>query len=607
MASARRGMAIDTSDGGLGVGGVDVHSTLAVLARLGADGSDSLDHLSAEGTIVLLTGLRELSAAMGAVQARALIRLESAVKDDCLARGEKPRTAVKIARSEASFALHAAPAATGQSLSGSRRLVQSMPGMLRSLAQGRISPAAAHRVGRVVGPASLQLRSQVDEVLTEHLPYLEGCGVQEWGSEAEKAMHALDPAGAAARHTRATQERGVSVRGVENGMSLVTAKVPALDGARIRKSLSLAAEKARAAGDRRGHAQIMADQFTDTLLGRDASSGPSTLEIGVIITDRSLLSQAHADPAMIEGIGPVPYEHIREEMRLAMRDADDDPELRLALRNLYTDPEDGQLIAVESRSRRFPPALARFLRWTHLSCRAPYCDAAIRQSDHVVPRAQGGATSLDNGNGLCAMDNQKEEAGVHARVVHDDEGRRRTVEWATRYGQKAYRRGINHDPVGTAWRRIHQRGLAEDLPTESGSDAGGMDVSTAETAAGPPSGDLPPDAATMPRSGTARALIAEPEGAADSSSVLWTVLRVSEAMVRGEHEPAEPDSHAHTHRALRDLVPSTPHQLVPRGKGALGSAAAARRRRRRCHSAHSDDLIDLTHELSTHDQDTTGL
>ncbi len=439
---------------------------------LGAEGSLFLNRLSVAETITLIAGLRDLSNAMAAVQARALVRLEAAVKEDCLAREETPRAALKIARAEASFAVKASPAAAGQTMSSSRRLVHSMPGMLSAVAHGQMSAAAAHRVGRVVGPASPELRSQVDEVLTEHLPYLEDCGVQEWGGETEKVMHSLDPEGAQARHLRTKRERGLSVRRAENGMAVLTARITALDGARIRKGISLAAEKARAHGDRRGHQQIMADLLADTLIGRGTGPPTAQLDIGVIITDRSLFAPAHADSATIEGIGPVPYEHIREEMLQAMSSVDGDKDLQLALRNLYADPEDGQLVAVESRSRAFPPALSRFIRWSHLTCRAPYCDADIRQNDHITPFSQGGATSMENGNGLCGADNQKEEAGETARVISDSDGRRRTVEWTTRYGQKARRGGNNVDLVGTARRRKLQREQVETTSTAATPEPG---------------------------------------------------------------------------------------------------------------------------------------
>lgn len=434
------------------IGDADLAAVRDVIASLGARGSSALDALTVRETISLIAGLEGLSAAMSALQARSLVHLEAAVKRDSLERGESARQALKVARIEASRALKRSRSSAGQTMSSCRRLVASMPRLLADLAAGRVTPEAAHRVGRVMGPASPAQRSQVDEFLAEHLPYLQDCGPDEVGGEAEKLLHALDPIGAGSRHRVAKRERCVTVRRAPHGMSTVTATLSGLDGARIRKGLSIAAEKARSQGDRRGHQQIMADLFADTLIGRGDGLDPCTLEIGVIITDRSLFAPAHADAATIEGFGPVPYEHIREEMHAAMT-AEEGSDLALTLRRLYADQDDGHLVAIESRSRAFPPALARFLRLSHLTCRAPHCDASIRQNDHIVPFSQGGATSLDNGNGLCAADNQKEESGETVRVIRDANGNRRTVEWTTRYGQKASRRAINFDPLGTALRQ----------------------------------------------------------------------------------------------------------------------------------------------------------
>lgn len=503
----------------LWIGDVDVASARAALSEIGAEGTTSLHDLSPAGTIALLARLQDLSGAVAAVQARALVHLESAVKEDCRRRGETAEAAVKVARSETSQALKQSTSCAGQSISSCRRLVHSMPGMLAALAHGRIVPASAHRVGRTVSPATPEQRTRVDEILTAHLPYLEGCGPEEWAGEAAKVLHGLDPHGASDRHRAAKQERSVTVRRTEHGMCTVTARLSGLDGARIRNGLSIAAEKARAHGDRRGHQQIMADLFADALIGRGDGIDPSTLEIGVIITDRSLLAPDHSDAATIEGFGAVPYEHVREEMLDAVNRAGEDPELSMVLRKLYVDAEDGQLVGVESTARNFPPSLARFLRIAHQTCRAPYCDANIRQNDHIVPWAQGGKTSLDNGNGLCAADNQKEESGETARMIRDEKGRRRTVEWTSRYGQKASRRGTNFNPLGTG-EKILERAAAA-VAESRGSDAAaqasdsvarGSDAARPLTAPDPPGGhkmplhegvitsstcgDLPPDSAS---------------------------------------------------------------------------------------------------------------
>lgn len=434
--------------------GTDPAELRDVLARLGSMGSAELSVLSARGLIEVLKRLAELSGAIAAVQARALVELEETVREDCVAREEKPGRAAKVARAEASAALKLSPSASGQSLSSSRRLVHSMPDAMSALAQGTITAQVAHQCGRTIGPVDPALRRQVDHVLMSRLPDLECAGPRQWALEIEAIAHTLDPDGAARRHQRARARRHVTIRPSEHGMAHLSATLPGIDAARIRKGLSLAAEKARAQGDRRGHAQIMADLLADSLLGRGDGIDPGGLDIGVVITDRSLLAPAHADAATIEGYGAVPYEQIREALRAAMMAAEDsehpDHDLGVTLRRLYSHPTSGELVAVESRGREFPKELARFVLWSHRTCRGPYCEADIRQTDHVVPASRGGRTTLVNANGLCAQCNQKELAGQTARVDHDADTGARTVTWTTRYGQTATSPTSTMDPVGTS-------------------------------------------------------------------------------------------------------------------------------------------------------------
>jgi 5-methylcytosine-specific restriction endonuclease McrA len=232
----------------------------------------------------------------------------------------------------------------------------------------------------------------------------------------------------------------------------------------------------------------MADLLADALIGRGDGIDPTTLDVGVVITDRSLLAPAHADAALVEGFGSVPYDHVREQMLRAAQ-SEDDTELALVMRILYADLDDGQLVGVESRARAFPPALVRFLTLAHQTCRAPYCDAPIRQMDHIVPASQGGSTSLDNGNGLCAADNQKESAGETVRVVRDENGVRRTVRWTTRHGRSVTRGAVNLDPLGTYRRRRAKEaqalgavaGAGERVPERPTEPAPGASAATAAT------------------------------------------------------------------------------------------------------------------------------
>jgi hypothetical protein len=109
-------------------------------------------------------------------------------------------------------------------------------------------------------------------------------------------------------------------------------------------------------------------------------------------------------------------------------------EARVVLRRLFTHPENGQLIAMESRARYFPPALARFLRMRDLECRGPYCNASVRHLDHIFPYGQGGSTSAENAQGLCASCNLVRETFSQATGTLDEDGTHH-VTWNLNTGQ----------------------------------------------------------------------------------------------------------------------------------------------------------------------------
>ncbi|MGP5670512.1 HNH endonuclease [Brachybacterium alimentarium] len=376
--------------------------------------------------------LHEQQAALQALEARAVVGLADAIRlkarADAMANAaQEPEAAPakkatderaeRTATRELSMVTGASPARAGRTLGRSRRLVESMPEMLHALATGQAAPEKVRSAAVSVAPLSPAQRKEVDRGLARRLPSLDGAGVKRWKREVTAQIEASDPTGAARRHQHARTKRHVTVRPGEHGMATVSAHIPALDAAKIRKRLSLESERLRAHGDRRGHQAIQADTFIDTLLGREDGMDPTRLDIGVIITDRALFSPSRGDLARIEGYGPVPSESLREELRstLSRRKqqmdsalGQDGPAARADLRRLYTHPTTGELVAMDSVGRAFPPALARFILWRDVTCRGPFCDAPIRQTDHIRPYAAGGPTCSDNGEGTCAFCNDKE-------------------------------------------------------------------------------------------------------------------------------------------------------------------------------------------------------
>lgn len=462
------------ADGGFSVGDVSIGALADALAHIGAVGSPDLrvpaagntrpGTLDATQLIGLLGDVEALRSALAAVEARAIVALEAAVLEAAVLEtagldaavapgsarpdsdverpgGRRPSTpaeASRIAAREVSVVLRRSPAMASGRLSTSRRLVRDLPRMLAHLARGTISPEAAHAIGRAAGPVPRDVRPRIDAALDSALPYLEGAGLRQWSDEVEALAHQLDPGSGAERHDRARRERGVVLRRGAHGMATLAVRVPAVDAALARKRLSLEAERLTVLGDRRGHQQIMADCLIDTVIGRSEAMDPVTLDLGVIITDRSLLAPRHGRTAVVEGYGVVPFSAVRHCLRDALvrpargeedRLGPDGDALRAVYRRLWTHPTSGELVAVEARSRAFPPALRRAVLWRDGSCRGPYCDAEIRQIDHVRPHAEGGPTSLDNANGLCAACNQKE---TFTRSVTVE----RRVRWVTAIGQE---------------------------------------------------------------------------------------------------------------------------------------------------------------------------
>lgn len=79
-------------------------------------------------------------------------------------------------------------------------------------------------------------------------------------------------------------------------------------------------------------------------------------------------------------------------------------------RRIFTSATTGEVLAMDSRSRTFPKALAELIRLRDRTCCGPYCNAPITHIDHVKRHAQGGPTTLTNAQGLCARCNLTKEA-----------------------------------------------------------------------------------------------------------------------------------------------------------------------------------------------------
>jgi hypothetical protein len=306
-----------------------------------------------------------------------------------------------------------------------RILVEEMPCTRRALREGRITEWKAMILVRETACLSLADRRAVDRGLAGDLGRVETMGIRELEGRARRLAAELDAAACVLRRRVAESERRVTLRPVPDTMTRLSAELPTATGVAVFKALSEAADSARAQGDPRARHQVMADTLAERVLGR-AVGDPVPVEIELVVSDEVLLG-AREDSAYLDGYGPVPAELARE---LATHAAEQD---LAAVRRLYRSPETGQLVAMDSRSRCFEGGLAHFIRLRDQTCRTPWCDAPIRHIDHVHSAVDDGATSSDNGAGLCEACNYAKEApGWSARVVDTD---RHTIEIRTPTGQ----------------------------------------------------------------------------------------------------------------------------------------------------------------------------
>jgi hypothetical protein len=207
----------------------------------------------------------------------------------------------------------------------------------------------------------------------------------------------------------------------------------------------------------------MADTLVERVTGQ-ATAEAVPIEVQLVVSDESLSGSAVDDspttdagtraaqePAQLLGYGPIPAGLARRLLLPVVdgnrgarsdssdgspkdrgvrsdstdgshepRTADEIERTRVWLRRLYVRPADGTLVAMDSRRRIFDDGLRRVLIARDQHCRTPWCGAPIRHLDHVVAHADGGATSVDNGQGLCqACNHAKQAPGWQARRASD--------------------------------------------------------------------------------------------------------------------------------------------------------------------------------------------
>lgn len=137
-----------------------------------------------------------------------------------------------------------------------------------------------------------------------------------------------------------------------------------------------------------------------TSLGVRGSGRARRFEIGLLIPVNPDVSNGYIPEA-----GPITakagFDYLNELF---------DNDVLVKYKRIFTNAATGEVLAMDSRSRLFPKALAELVRLRDRTCRGPYCDAPITTTDHIHRHAQAGPTNLTNAQGLCTRCNLAKEA-----------------------------------------------------------------------------------------------------------------------------------------------------------------------------------------------------
>lgn len=369
--------------------------------------------------------LETIKSAAAAAQAHIAVAFDISQRQ---AQREQGVPAYRIGRGiaeQVALARRESPSRGSRHLGLAKALVNEMPHTLTALACGEVTEWQATLVVKATAVLEVEDRREVDTRLAGRLGPLGDRGVD---AAARAVAYELDPMAVVKAKEAAVKGRRVTERPAPDGMSYVTGLVPMAQGVAVYKALHEHARSRRAAGDERTLDQIKADTFVERLTGQ-AHASEVPVHVEVVITDTALFAGGN-EIAQLTGHGPIPA-IIARDLIASLPETE-----QLKIRRLFTDPATGAVTAADARQRSFTGALRHLITTRDQICRTPWCDAPIRHLDHVVPHADDGPTTLDNGQGLCERCNLvKEEVGWRHDVL-DQPGQPHTVRTTTPTGHQ---------------------------------------------------------------------------------------------------------------------------------------------------------------------------
>lgn len=397
------------------------------------------------GRVDQLTALERLKASIAAAEARITWEFERSqlAQQDEAARVEREQgNTVKAERLEAArgrgIGDQVALARNDSTSKGAAHLafargMQEMPHTLGLLSHGQISEWVATLLVRETEVLCSADRAEVDRRMCAmtvdaetgelHEPAVLSMTPRRAGNRARALAAELDAEAVVRRAAKSRARRRVTLRPTPTTMTYLTGLLPVKDGVAVHASLRAGARAAKAAGDERTEAQLMADLLVQRVTG--SATGIVPVQVQLVMSAATFAGDSDQPARTADGT-VVPASTAREWVH--------DDATPVTIRRLFTDPATGQATHSDGRRRHHSSADKAFIRLRDQSCRMPGCDRPIADIDHPVRHADGGPSTRANGQGLCKGHNLTKEAPGWRTRVSDPRPGRHEVEVITPTG-----------------------------------------------------------------------------------------------------------------------------------------------------------------------------
>lgn len=394
----------------------------AARAQAAFDAPDTLDHLIEIADMVTMQAAQRLIGVD-------VLRREALA--DAARHGRVLTDVVEHSvRLEIAAALRITESEAAGMLAMGEALVERYPTVLDSFAGARMTERHARALVEAVDVVEPEFRA---EIVPAAIALAEAQPVGTFRRKLRALIETVRASTLAERYEQAVDRRRLVLQPDHDSMTWVMALMPSVEAQAIwARATAMAKAILAQEGEGRTLDQIRADVVADLLIEGRTEAHPAEargIRATVAVTVPALALLDHlpggTEPAVVEGVGPIPIERARELAGAAE-----------GWMRVLTHPETGMVLSVGRDRYRPPPGLRRLVKWRADRCMGPGCGipASRCEIDHRVAWEHGGETRLENLNPFCKGHHIVKHHG--GWTVRDVEGSFGAVEWTSPTGRR---------------------------------------------------------------------------------------------------------------------------------------------------------------------------